>query len=143
MGIGHSASAGPVYVTLEEHLRRLADCVMRLPSPLFQKERPMVTSPIAKRRRYAITEEEPARGKRKREERGKTLKLCNCLDEKEEEEKASKKIKLGITENELRLKTLKEMCAWLDEEEDEEEKKEEEEKAKKMKLCIRIPTSST
>ncbi|XP_077129412.1 uncharacterized protein LOC143784714 [Ranitomeya variabilis] len=126
--------SGPVYVTPEDQLRRPPYCMMLLPSPLFQKERLMVTSPIAQR--YAITNEERAREKRKREERGKKLKLGNYLDEEEdeeEEEKVAKKIKLGITENELRRKTLKELCTWLDEEEEEEEEDEEEKKKKRRR----------
>ncbi|CAJ0967656.1 unnamed protein product [Ranitomeya imitator] len=117
MWSGYSASAGSVYVTPEEQLRRLAYCMKFLPSPLYKKERLMPTNPEAQRR-FAVRDEErpapsisiPAREKRKREEE----------------------------------RTLREMLAYLDEEEDKkEEKQEEEEMAAKIKLDIRLPRSST
>ncbi|CAJ0935835.1 unnamed protein product, partial [Ranitomeya imitator] len=116
MWAGYSASAGSVYVTPEEQLRRLAYCIKLLPSPLYKKERLMPTNPEAQRR-FAVRDEErpappisiPAREKRKREEEV----------------------------------TLREMLAYLDEEEDEKEEKEEDEMAAKIKLDIRLPRSST
>ncbi|CAJ0946079.1 unnamed protein product [Ranitomeya imitator] len=117
MWSGYSASAGSVYLTPEEQLRRLAYCMKLLPSPLYKKERLMPTNPEAQRR-FAVRDEErpaPSINIRAREER------------KREEEV-----------------TLREMLAYLDEEEDEKGEKEEDEMAAmKIKLDIRLPRSST
>ncbi|CAJ0960975.1 unnamed protein product [Ranitomeya imitator] len=60
MWSGYSASAGSVYLTSEEQLRRLAYCIRLLPSPLYKKERLMPTNPEAQRRFAVRDEERPA-----------------------------------------------------------------------------------
>ncbi|XP_077113209.1 uncharacterized protein LOC143768420 [Ranitomeya variabilis] len=113
----YSASAGSVYVTPEEQLRRLAYCIKLLPSPLYKKERLMPTNPEAQRRYAVRDEEQPA----------PSISLRASEKRKREEER-----------------TLREMLAYLDEEEDENEKKEEEEMAaKKIKLDIRLLRNTT
>ncbi|KAM4015609.1 uncharacterized protein ACNLHF_002268 [Anomaloglossus baeobatrachus] len=106
----YCTSVGPVYITPEEKLRRLAYCVKLLPSPLFKMERLMPTSPEAQKMYRVRRKEQPEpfrtiniTVKRKRAEeyeRTKIMKeLCNWLDEEEEEcvpQKSIKKIKLDI-----------------------------------------------
>ncbi|KAM4032278.1 uncharacterized protein ACNLHF_019589 [Anomaloglossus baeobatrachus] len=77
--------------------------MMMLPSPLFKKERLMLTNPMAQRR-YNVRQEEntgpsnifQTREKRKREEKEKTMRdLCKDLDEEVQGKKPSvKKLKL-------------------------------------------------